>query len=291
MNHIFNFLSVNSPAWHDFITAPVIATGMVLIVLPVFVFLKKYFCLFKKRAFSLMVITMLIAMADMGNIGFDNMFYTSEFKKTPLRPKYQSLYYNNRPAPLSAVIDLDKTPLGARGEYLIVAKKAAALCGRNIGLKRYTPRDFGYNDVEILNVEKYYFTPGACYNKKLPSNINIHGYEFIEVDFDKITVEVSEPHSSFLEDKYINPVDVSKWKISADEAMKIVLKNGGQSLLDQGLHLRGFFLNQGGWTADFILYASGHGGFSAVYKVNAETGEMTKTESDHRNEDWSNIRI
>ena len=194
------------------------------------------------------------------------------------------------PPKLQSTIDLNAKPTGANEIYLAVAKKAVALCGPNIALEQYLPKVFEYPEEtkQIPNLERYIFTPGTCYNNEANRDPRLaDGFEFIAIDYNMVTKEIGEPHPQrFLYVHAINPIDVSKWRISSDEALKIALKNGGQALFDQGLKLRNFTLYQTGWKIEFILYDKRpiHGGFWADYYVNMETGELRKDEHDGRSD-------
>jgi hypothetical protein len=202
------------------------------------------------------------------------------------KPSHPPVIYHNNPPPEKVMtkIDLKNKPEGADSTYLSAARKAAKLCGDNIGLKQYLPMVIE-NSVIGLRIENpsYYFTPGTCYNKNISSHDTFvsYSYEYITVDYNSDTKEVGEPYPVLLNDKTINPVDVSKWRISADKAMETVLKNGGQDSLDRGLKLDEFLLDSRGWKIMFVGHGYPFGGFNSAfgayretYTVNMETGEF-----------------
>ncbi|MFA6493803.1 MAG: PepSY domain-containing protein [Candidatus Paceibacterota bacterium] len=240
-----------------------------------------------KRVWILAAATLILSFADYHYLNiFDYLNKSSSMSTVRNDP----VLYDNFPRKLEQQIDLEKRPLGADDSYIVAAKKAVELCGPFIALEQYEYKVFESDDIQIPHLQKYIFTPGDCYDKSLThKGISKRAFDFIWMDYNSETKVIGEPYLRILrpyEVQTIHPMDTSKWKISAEEAMKIALQNGGQNLLDQGLNFRKFTLFNNVWEIQFILYAKPptYGGFWANYFVDAETGKLAKDEHDNRND-------
>lgn len=224
----------------------------------------------KKRYIFLIILTLGITCSNVYHFGFGDLFYLSKMNQI-------SDSINTISNKLSGVIYMNKTPEGASEIYALAVRKAAALCGPDIMLHQYLPKVFERENIQIPNLEIYYFTQGAC---SLADRTKIRGYdgggELIEVDYNTATKQIAQPEMVYLPRS--GGADVSNWHINADTAMRIVMENGGKELLEKGLSLHEFTFNPDKWLIIFIKYPDNFNSrVSAQYTVDYETGELHKS--------------